>query len=304
MLITGITGFIGRWTGKPLAARGFEVHGLSSKRPSMAIDCGALVHHVDIHDREKLEAVIAEVRPTHLLHLAWVTTPGVYWETPENFDWVGASLNLMRAAARHGCRRIVMAGSCAEYDWSAGLCSEEKTPLRPATVYGSCKHALAQMVDAFGKQERISTAWGRIFFLFGPHEHPERLVPSVIRAIMKAQPAECTHGNQVRDFLYSADVAGAFAALLDSSAEGPVNIGSGEPIQLKDLVTRIGAQMGRADLLRLGTRPAPRDEPLELIPDVTRLREEIGWMPSETLDGGLEKTIDWWRSVDTVVADS
>lgn len=296
VLITGATGFIGRWVGQSLEKRGFEVHGVTSKSLVEAGRCMPHLHRVNIHDSQDLDAIVARVRPTHLLHLAWVTTPGVYWTTPENYDWVGASLNLMRAAARHGCRRVVMAGSCAEYEWSGGLCSEDKTPLRPATIYGTCKHALAQMLDAFGRHDQVSTAWGRIFFLFGPHEHPQRLVPSVVRAILEGRPAECTHGNQVRDFLYSADVADAFAALLDSPAEGPVNIGSGEPIRLRDLVTCIAENMGRADLVRLGACPAPPDEPLKLIPDITRLREEVGWTPSETLNSGLEKTISWWRA--------
>jgi nucleoside-diphosphate-sugar epimerase len=294
VLITGARGFIGRWAAPALENRGFEVHGLTSKPVQDRAGTDRL-HHLDLLDGKDLDAVMAKIRPTHLLHLSWITTPGVYWSDPANLDWVSASLRLMRAAARQGCKRIVMAGTCAEYEWDDSLCSEYDTPLRPATVYGTCKHDLSQALDAFGKQENISTAWGRIFFLFGPHEPPERLVPSVIRAILEGRPAECTHGNQLRDFLYSADVADAFAALVDSSVEGSVNIGSGEPIRLKDLVTRIADLMGRPELVHLGARPAPPDEPLELIPDVTRLQEELGWKPSETLDSGLEKTIAWWR---------
>ena len=108
----------------------------------------------------------------------------------------------------------------------------------------------------------MSTAWGRIFFQFGPHEHPDRLVPSVISNLLLNREAPVSHGRQIRSFLHVADVGAAFAAVLTSDLEGPVNIGSDERIALADLVDRIGRRIGRADLLRLGARPsAPAPSP-------------------------------------------
>ncbi len=64
-----------------------------------------------------------EVQPTHLLHFAWIATPGVYWDSAENFRWVSAGERLLRSFRAHGGRRVVMAGSCAEYDWArVGVC--------------------------------------------------------------------------------------------------------------------------------------------------------------------------------------
>ena len=295
VLITGAGGFIGRWAPPAFEKRGFEVHSLTSQPGGEHTRDPRWYHH-DLLGGGDIDSVMSRVRPSHLLHLAWITTPGAYWTSDENHRWVDTSVKMLHSAARHGCQRIVMAGSCAEYDWGHGLCSEDDTPLEPATLYGRCKVSLAETLDAFGRQEGISTAWGRIFFLFGPYEHPERLVPSIIRAILDERPAECTHGNQERDFLYSLDVADAFAALVDSPVEGAVNIGSGDTIQIKDLATTIAKKMGRPDLLRLGARPAPPGEPPVLRPNVTRLRDHLGWRPTETLDSGLEKTIDWWRN--------
>jgi nucleoside-diphosphate-sugar epimerase len=99
----------------------------------------------------------------------------------------------------------------------------------------------------------------------------------------------------VRSFLHAADVGSAFASLLNGSVDGPVNIGSDESITLAELIERIARQIGRPELVRLGARPAPADEPAVLLPDVRRLHDELRWRPHFTLDQGLKDTIEWWR---------
>jgi nucleoside-diphosphate-sugar epimerase len=146
-----------------------------------------------------------------------------------------------------------------------------------------------------GRREHLSTAWGRIFFQFGPYEHPDRLVPSVICNLLLNRAALLSHGRQIRSFLHVADVGEAFAAVLDSELEGPVNIGSDERIALAELVERIGRQVGRPELLRLGARPAPPQEPTLLVPEIHRLRDEARWRPRFTLNEALSDTIAWWR---------
>jgi nucleoside-diphosphate-sugar epimerase len=141
-----------------------------------------------------------------------------------------------------------------------------------------------------------ASAWGRIFFLYGPHEHPDRLVSSVIRSILAGQPARTSHGEQIRDYLYAGDVADAFVRLLESDVTGPINVASGQPIALKDIVTRIGSLMGRPDLIHLGAIPAAATDTPKVVADTARLRSALGWTPAHDLDRGLTDTINWWRS--------
>jgi nucleoside-diphosphate-sugar epimerase len=161
-------------------------------------------------------------------------------------------------------------------------------------LYGACKHALHGVLEAVATEKNLSAAWARVFFLYGPHEHPERLTASVIRSLLRGDTAQCSHGQQVRDFLYVEDVASAFVALLQSQVSGPVNIASGEGVAVRDLVGKIGDVIGRRDLIRLGERPAG-DEPPILVADVTRLRDEVGWKPEYSIDSGLTLAIEWWR---------
>ena len=169
------------------------------------------------------------------------------------------------------------------------------TPLKPNNAYGACKAALQGLQAAFAEQSGVSAAWGRIFYLYGPHENPRRLVASVIRSLLKGEPALCSPGEQVRDFLYAEDVADAFVALMESDVRGPVNIASGQPITVRAVVEAIAERLARQDLVHLGALPARATEPHFLVADVGRLKNEVGWQPRYDLHRGLDRTIRWWR---------
>ncbi len=296
VLLTGATGFIGNYCLPLLLADGYEVHAVSSRVETFDTLPEVRWHRTDLLDSGRVSELMAKVQPTHLLHLAWYAEPGKYGTSLENFRWVKASLDLFQAFASCDGHRVVMAGSCAEYDWQhAGLCSEKTTPLVPSTLYGACKHSLHVMLNAFARQNGLSAAWGRIFFLYGPHEHPERLIASVIRALLRNEPARCSHGNQIRDFLCTEDAAAAFVALLNSEVDGAVNIASGQAVSLQEIVYKVAEKLDRPDLVQLGAVPAPQNDPLFLVADVNRLRSDVGWSPQYDLDQGLERTISWWR---------
>lgn len=293
ILITGATGFIGRYCLQLLSeSKNFEIHAVSSKKQKNNWS-DMYWHQTDLLDSGQVSELLAQVKPSHLLHFAWYAVPGTYWDSIENIRWVQASLSLLQAFSLHGGQRAVMAGTCAEYDWKYGYCSENITPLVPETLYGTCKHSLQIMLDAFSKQTGLSSSWGRIFFLYGPPEHPQRLVSSVIRSLLRGKPARCTHGNQVRDYLYVQDVAEAFIALLNSKVQGPVNIASGRPITLKDIILKIAKKTNRQNLVEFGVIPTPANEPHLLIADVKRLSDEVGWRPKYDLDHGLEQAIEY-----------
>jgi nucleoside-diphosphate-sugar epimerase len=305
VLVSGAGGFIGRWSVPPLLKRGYEVHAVlsadSRRQDACAQLTGAELHRSDLLDPAAVERLLVAVRPSHLLHFAWIATPHLYWTSVENFSWVAASLHLVRAFQNSGGTRAVLAGSCAEYDWSrVDVCREDSSPLASggasgAAPYAICKLALQNMLASYSVQYGLSIAWGRIFSLFGPYEHPDRLVASVVRHLLLNQEAPCSHGRQLRNFLHVADVGDAFATLLDSALEGPVNIGSAEQLSIAALVDRIAKLIGRTGLVRLGARAPSTNEPAILVPDVRRLYDEVGWRPGFTLEEGLADTISWWQ---------
>jgi nucleoside-diphosphate-sugar epimerase len=298
ILLTGASGFVGRGTLGPLLAAGFEVHAVTSRPATSVPAAGVTWHRADLLGDGVADRLVERVAPTHLLHLAWCAEPVTFWRSTDNLRWVEASLRLLHAFGVRGGRRAVFAGSCAEYHWeNQTRCVEGVTACCPSTLYGASKHGLHVIADRYAAQVGMSFAWGRVFFVFGPHEHPMRLGGSIARALVLGEEAPCSHGEQIRDFLFVDDLADAFVALLCSRVDGPVNLASGQPMRVRDLVEALAAAAGRPDLIRLGARPTARGEPAELSADVGRLRNEVGWTAPATLAQRSVETIDWWRTV-------
>lgn len=296
VMLTGASGFIGRHCIPLLIKQGYEVHAITSgKNPKS--DRRVLWHSVNLLEPDQVRNAIESICPTHLLHFAWYTKPGLYWSAQENIQWMQASLNLVQEFSEGGGKRIVGAGTCAEYDWRFGYCSEDITPLKPQTLYGISKHSLQIVAQEILMNAHISNAWGRIFFLYGPFENQSRLVPSIINALLQGRSSPCTTGDQIRDYLYVEDVAEAFVRLLDSPVTGPVNIGSGKPVVIREIIGLIGKKIGREELIRYGQLPTPSSEAPFIVADNRRLLNEVGWTQQNDLSKGLDRTISWWKQL-------
>ena len=295
VLLTGAGGFIGRNTVPFLLDNGYEVHGLGRGSRHGFLNTSVYWHSVDLLDPETTQRLVESLSATHLLHLAWYTVHKKYWVAEENNQWVEASINLLAAFEKNGGKRAVFAGTCAEYDWNQGICSEDKTPLKPATLYGICKNSLREKAEQYAGGNGISFAWGRLFFLYGPEEKEGRLVPSIIRALLSGRPAGCTHGRQVRDFMHVEDAASALVAVLDSDIQEQINIASGNPVKLRTLIEIIANNIGRPDLLEWGALPVPKNDPPFLAANVNKLRNRVGWNPKYNLKNGIAETIQNYR---------
>jgi nucleoside-diphosphate-sugar epimerase len=206
------------------------------------------------------------------------------------------SLSLAKILGVAGCKRFVGIGSCFEYDYEYGYLSEGLTPLKPRTLYAVSKDATRSVLESFCRGTAMSFAWTRIFYVYGPGEQEARLVPSVVLALLKGNPAKCTQGLQVRDYLCVEDVASAILAVARSGFEGAVNIGSGEPVTVRAIVGLIGKILGRSVQIDFGAIKINPVDPPFLLADVRRLRNEIGWRPSLSLEEGLQRTVQWWRA--------
>lgn len=249
----------------------------------------------DLRDVAKLRGMLSEIRPECAIHLAWYAAPKRYWTATENLDHVAMSLSLAQVLSDSGCRRLVAAGSCAEYDWDYGFLSEDHTPLRPRTLYGASKNACYQILRLYCQQVSMEFAWMRFFYLYGPGEAKERLIPSVILALLNHQKALCSAGKQIRDFLHVEDVASAVCAVAQSKLTGPVNIGSGQPVKVRELVEQLGRILHAKEKLVLGALPTDPSEPPVLLADVRKLKLQTGWTPAWELENGLRHVVSWWR---------
>lgn len=292
ILVTGAGGLIGRHIVAELQRRGADVHGCGRNRPASSVPW----HALDLLNRDEVKLLVAQVRPAIVVHSAWFTVHGRFWSAPENVEWAAASVALARAAFEHGAARFVGVGTGAEYAGDAPMPLDElNTRVAPETLYASAKDATRRALEVLASTDGRTFAWGRVFMLYGAGEHPARLVSSLARALVRAEPAKMASGRPVRDFLDARDVGAAIAALALSNVEGCVNIASGEPVSIRSVAETLAQLSGRPDLLSIGALPDRPNEPAASYASTQRLGNEVGFTPAIPLALGLSDALSHWR---------
>jgi nucleoside-diphosphate-sugar epimerase len=253
------------------------------------------VIHGDVGDPAGILTTLGTWRPEVCAHLAWYGDPQTYLTSHANLAELSASYAFLLAMMEAGCRRFLMTGTCAEYAPSLDRLSED-SPTGPSTLYAACKLSLQLVSTQLAAELDARATWARIFHLYGPNEKQERLVPAVISALLANTEFAATAGDQVRDYLHVADVASALCDLIDRDVYGIVNICSGTPVKVRDLIETIAGLLERQELVRFGQATSQRWDPAYICGDNSRLVKEVGWRRHFDLRPGLADTIDWWRA--------
>ena len=298
VLVTGASGFIGSNVVRKLIAEECEVYALI--RPtSNTWRLKDVIHSVrivpcDLSSTGELDKWLKQILPELCIHLAWFAEPGKYLNSPENLRCLSESVHLVERLANLGCRRFVGTGTCFEYDLNLGYFSEESVT-KPRSLYSASKLALQLILEQLGRVTGMEVAWVRLFYQYGPFEDHRRLVPSVTCSLLRKEEVKVTKGEQIRDFLHVEDVAAAIWAVAGSNLSGPINIGSGKPVAVRDMVTRIGTILDRLDLIALDALPYSESDPMFICANNCRLTEHTTWVPRYNLEQGLRHTIAWWQ---------
>jgi len=286
ILLTGGSGFIGSRLAFLLHRHGHEVHVVT--RAARA-ELSAELHVADVMDANAMRDIVAKVRPEVLVHLAWITTPGVFWNSPENLRWLAASSCLMKDAVELGCSAIVAAGTCAEYVLDGRVSVEDETPTANRTLYAATKNALRMVGTSYAESTGSRFAWGRIFYPYGSGESSEKFLSLVVRALERGAVFEVREPTRRIDYVHADDVAAAFAALVESpAAAGTFNIASGRAESLLGLAREVAEAMD-VDASRVRAMPNPQEGP-NIIGRIDRLGA-LGWLPVRTLKTGLAELL-------------
>lgn len=289
VLITGASGFLGGHVARQGLAAGVEVHALG-RSPGPA---GVVEHAVDLRDRAGVAAALGHARPAAVIHCA---APGVAYAIMALTDMVdvaaGGTANLYEAcAALPEPPVIVHVGSGFEYARSDTPVTEDHPLIPSGSAYGAAKAAASAV--AGGYADRLPIALVRPFHLYGAGEGARRLGPHLVARALTGAPVQVTAGEQLRDFLHVDDAARALwlaASHLAQPGLTVLNLGSGEPIALRRYIEHVAAELARRGhplAVEYGATPYRPDEPMVSLPDVTRIRGALGFLPRIALVQGV-----------------
>jgi UDP-glucose 4-epimerase len=301
VLLTGAGGFVGAAVlGELLQSPAADVCVLA-RRPDESRRIADLLPrtHVvaaDLADQTAVGDALRRFAPTHLIHAAWSGVSGSRRNDPDQHVNVHRTMQLLQLALTSGVRHFVGLGSQAEY----GPCAEridETTPTRPTTMYGAAKLAACVMGSRMCDVSGARFAWLRLFSSYGPGDHPDWMIPYVIRTLLRGERPSVTAAEQRWDYLYVKDAATAVvAAAHEPAAHGIFNLGSGTAVPLRSIIERIRDEIDTALPIGFGDIAYRPDQVMHLEANVDRLRGVTGWSPTTPLGEGLRATVEWYRT--------
>lgn len=297
VLITGGNGFIGAQVMRHAIAKGWDVAALLRPGADLSRIAELAGRYVPVEGSmdDLTWTNHLPFSPDVCIHLAWYAVPGLYPHAIENVASLSSTLDLIPRLSERGCGRFYGVGTCFEYDFDQGWMRED-TPLKPASLYAACKAAAWMALPKLGDKLGMQTGWLRPFYQYGPFEDPKRLVAAVTLSLLKGERVETTEGGQVRDFSHVSDVGSGIVAAVDAGLTGAVNLGSGVPVTVRQIIEILGREIGRLDLVQFGARPYNPTDPPFVVSNNARLRTETVWKPEFDLTHGLRASIEFWRS--------
>lgn len=276
ILVTGATGFIGRYVIERLLSAGHSVMATSAhEEHARILPWFGHVRYISF-DLASFDPAVDYYRffnePDTMIHLAWEGLPN--YKSSFHLD-----VNYPRHAAflgnliRNGLRDITVTGTCLEYGMQEG-CLREDASVFPGTAYAQAKDALRKSLEQLQSSYPLVVRWVRLFYSYGKGQHQQALLTQLDKALADGAPVfNMSGGEQVRDFLPVEKMTDYIVRVaLQSAVTGIINICSGQPITVRQFVVNYLASINRAITLNLGYYPYPDYEPMRFWGDNHKLK--------------------------------
>jgi nucleoside-diphosphate-sugar epimerase len=288
-LVTGAGGFVGAHLCARLAADGWEVAG--TVRPGSPAPASVSVLPVDLTDPRATAAAVQAADPDVAFLLAAGRSAATAEERAATVAVNATSGGWVVDALGDRCRAVVRLGSSTEYGRTDGP-MDEHAPLRPRGFFGATKAAGSLLVAATAASRGVRSAILRAFQVYGPGDHPGRLVPTVLRAARTGEVVPLTAPGMRRDWIHVDDVVEACvrAALADELPAGHVlNLGTGRQLANEDLVAVVERVSGRPVRVAAGAHPGRDWDTGSWVCDPSRAGDLLGWEAKIGLEDGLAR---------------
>jgi nucleoside-diphosphate-sugar epimerase len=300
--LTGATGFVGACLARKLCEIGCEVHVLVRPGANLwrldGLSSKIHIHTGDLNDETLVRDLVTAIQPTIIYHLA---VHGAY-SSQTNADKiiltnVFGTWNLLKACSEVDYKVFVNTGSSSEYGMKPHAMRETDL-LEPNSYYAVAKAAqtLVSQYMACADHRPITTL--RLFSVYGPHEEPSRLVPTLIQRSFEGKPLEMVSPDTARDFVYVDDVVEAYLQIGQLSLQcGEIfNIGTGIQSTMRDMVRAVQRATGVNAKVQWGGMPARNWDAETWLADATKVRRALKWTAKTSLSDGIAKTVDWYRA--------
>jgi UDP-glucose 4-epimerase len=308
-LVTGGAGFIGSNLVDALLEQGHEVAVLddfsTGKEENLAgaHERGVTVHRADVRNADEVLKVVEAVAPQAIFHLAAqidvrksVADPA--WDALTN---VGGTINVLNAARSVQARVINVSTGGAIYGDASVIPTPETIEPLPEAPYGQSKYCAERYIGLYGRLFGLQGATVRLGNVYGPRQDPlgEAGVIAIFCGKLETgeRPTIYGTGEQTRDYVFVGDVVRALLAVLaHADAHGEYNVGTGRESSVLDIVEGLRAIAGGTDFEPVFAEARMGEMDRSCL-DVTRAREELGWTAEVELHDGLERTMQWARTV-------
>jgi len=308
--VTGASGFLGSWLVRRLLQEGHTV--LAIVRPGRnhprlkAIAPQIEFAYADLATISNIIPNVEHFEPDVTFHLAWWGgNSSKLVDDPEQvYANVPGTLELVRLAHKTGCKGFFFFGTSVEYG-TYQIPVRETDAVLPRNLYGYSKHALMQLTQALSAQWGMRFCGIRPFWTYGPMDDDLRMIPYVTRQFLDGKRPKITAGEQLWDFLYVEDAVKALTGLAaNNDAAGIFNLGSGKVRPLKEIVTLIRDLIDPRLEIGFGEISYSRHQVMHLEADISKLRSATGWSPQISLEEGLRRTVEWFKTEGTHVSNN
>lgn len=305
VLVTGATGFIGSNLARKLVREGFKVGIVKRENSDVSRINDFLdklsIYTADIKNTDEVCKVVSHFKPDAIFHLA--TYYAVEHKPQEIRSMIDTNVlgtvNLLEASKINSVKLFVNTSSCFVYKESKNRL-KESDEVKPINLYAVTKMQAEQACSFYAEKYGLKTVSLRLFPPYGPHDHERRLIPYVIRSLLKGEILKMTTGKQKWDFVYVDDIVDAYLRILSVTGLSRncevFNIGTGNAVGVQDVVSRIKELMDIELEPEWGAIPHRNNEIWFLCADVDKAKDILGWRPRiQILDGGLESTVNAYK---------